>query len=152
MELQLDWRFQTFGELANDELYDILRLRSEVFVMEQRCCYMDMDNKDKECHHLSGYQDGKLMAYSRILRSGLSYPYPSIGRIVVSASGRGTGFGIELLHVSIARLTSLYGNMPIRIGAQLYLKHFYESFGFRQSGDVYLEDRIEHIEMTRFGQ
>lgn len=152
MDLQLDWRFQTFGELTNDELYSILRLRSEVFVVEQQCCFTDMDNKDQECHHLSGYLDGRLVAYSRILKHGLSYEYPSIGRIVVSGLGRGSGLGVELLHVSIARLTSLYGDVPIRIGAQRYLKAFYESFGFRQSGEVYLEDGIEHIEMTRPGQ
>ncbi|MHA4738581.1 GNAT family N-acetyltransferase [Dyadobacter sp. MSC1_007] len=149
MDLQLNWRFQTFGELTNDELYAILRLRSEVFVLEQRCCFLDMDNKDQLCYHLSGYLGDKIMAFSRIVPAGISYEYPSIGRIAVSNQGRGQGFGIELLHVSIEKLESLYGKTPIRIGAQLYLKKFYESFGFRQSGDVYLEDEIEHIEMTR---
>lgn len=149
MDYQLDWRFQTFDELTTSELYGILRLRSEVFVLEQRCCYLDADNKDQRSHHLSGYRNGELMAFSRIVPPGLSYEYPAIGRIVVSPRGRGTGYGIELLRVSIQKLEELYGNVPIRIGAQLYLKRFYESFGFRQSGEIYLEDEIEHIEMTR---
>lgn len=149
MDLQLNWRFQTFRELSNDELYAILRLRSEVFVLEQRCCFLDMDDKDQHCHHLSGYLGNGLMAFSRIVPPGISYEYPSIGRIVVSGRGRARGFGIELLEMSIAKVESLYGKVPIRIGAQLYLKRFYESFGFRQSGDVYLEDEIDHIQMTR---
>ena len=149
MKYQLDWRFQTFDELTTTELYGILRLRSEVFVLEQRCCFLDMDNKDQLSYHLSGYHDGNLMAFARIVPPGLSYEYPAIGRIVVSPNGRGAGYGIELLQVSILKLEELYGNVPIRIGAQLYLKRFYESFGFRQSGDIYLEDGIEHIEMTR---
>jgi ElaA protein len=149
MDFQLDWRFQTFDELTTNELYAILRLRSEVFVLEQRCCFLDMDNKDQQCHHLSGYRDGELVAFARIVPPGLSYEYPSIGRIVVSVKGRGAGYGVELLNVSIQKLEALYGKGAIRIGAQLYLKRFYESFGFRQSGEVYLEDDIEHIEMTR---
>jgi ElaA protein len=152
MNYQLDWRFQTFDELTTTELYGILRLRSEVFVLEQRCCFLDMDNKDQSSHHLSGYRDGELMAFARIVPPGMSYEYPAIGRIVVSPQGRGAGYGIELLNASIQKLEELYGQVPIRIGAQLYLKRFYESFGFRQSSDVYLEDDIEHIEMTRPNQ
>lgn len=149
MDLQLEWRYQAFGALTIDELYGILRLRSEVFVLEQRCCFLDADNKDQHCGHLSGYRDGELVAYARIVPPGVSYEHPSIGRILVSARGRGTGFGIELLNVSIAKVEELYGKVPIMIGAQLYLKKFYESFGFRQTGEVYLEDEIEHIKMTR---
>jgi ElaA protein len=152
MDYQLDWRLQTFDELTTTELYGILRLRSEVFVLEQRCCFLDMDNKDQLSHHLSGYRNGELMAFARIVPPGLSYEHPAIGRIVVSPRGRGAGHGIELLRVSIQKLEALYGKVPIRIGAQLYLKRFYESFGFRQSSDVYLEDDIEHIEMTRSNQ
>jgi ElaA protein len=118
-------------------------------VVEQRCCYLDVDNKDQHCHHLLGYQDGKLMVYSRIVPPGLSYEYVSIGRIVSSMDARGKGLGAELLNVSIKTVEELYGKGIIRIGAQLYLKEFYESFGFQQSGDVYLEDKIEHIQMTR---
>jgi ElaA protein len=149
MSLKLDWRIKTFDELTNEELYQLLGLRCAVFVVEQRCCYLDVDNKDQHCHHLLGYQDGKLMVYSRIVPSGLSYEYVSIGRIVSSVNARGKGLGIELLNVSIETVERLYGKVIIRIGAQLYLKKFYESFGFQQSSDIYLEDKIEHIEMTR---
>lgn len=149
MNLKLTWKLKQFNELSNEELYQVLRLRSEVFVVEQGCNFMDMDNKDQNCMHLLGCKEGDLMAYSRIVPSGLSYEYPSIGRIVVSGKGRGQGLGIELLNISIAKVESLYGKTVIRIGAQLYLKNFYESFRFFQSGEVYQEDMIDHIEMTR---
>jgi len=149
MDLKLNWHFKTFDELSKQELYDILRIRNEVFVVEQRCCYPDLDGKDQKSHHLCGYLNGELMAFARILPAGLSYEFASIGRIAVSGKGRGKGFGIELLNESIAKLEMLYGKSVIRIGAQLYLKRFYESFGFRQTSEVYLEDEIEHIQMTR---
>ena len=149
MELKLDWHCKTFAELTTGELYQILKLRNDVFVVEQKCCYMDLDNKDQKSHHLSGYFNGRLVAFARILPPGVSYEYPSIGRIAVAAEGRGKGFGVELLHVSIEKTEKLYGKSPIRIGAQRYLKKFYESFGFIQSGDIYLEDDTEHMEMTR---
>jgi len=149
MNLKLEWDLKKFSELTNEELYQLLRLRSEVFVVEQGCNFMDMDNKDQKCQHLLGTSDGKLLAYSRIVPSGISYEFPSIGRIVVSGDGRGMGFGIELLNVSISTVEKLYGQVTIRIGAQLYLKKFYESFGFIKSSEIYLEDDIEHIEMTR---
>ncbi|MCF2504420.1 GNAT family N-acetyltransferase [Dyadobacter sp. CY107] len=149
MDLKLDWHFKTFDELNTRELYDILQLRNEVFVVEQKCCFLDLDGKDQKSHHLSGYQNGKLMAFSRIVPPGVSYEYVSIGRIAVSGQGRGMGFGIELLNESIKKVELMYGKSIIRIGAQLYLKTFYGSFGFIQSSDIYLEDDIEHIEMTR---
>ncbi|SKB93793.1 GNAT family N-acetyltransferase [Dyadobacter psychrophilus] len=149
MDLKLDWRFKTFGELTTHELYDILQLRNDVFVVEQKCCFLDLDGKDQKSHHLSGYRDGKLMAFSRIVPPGVSYEFASIGRIAVSGQGRGMGYGIELLNESIKKVEELYGKSIIRIGAQLYLKKFYGSFGFLQSSDIYLEDDIQHIEMTR---
>ena len=149
MNFKLEWKLKKFAELSNEELYQILRLRSEVFVVEQHCNFMDMDNKDQKCSHLLGYDGDRLLAYSRIVPAQVSYEFPSIGRIVVSPQGRGMGLGIELLNVSIAQLETMYGKSKIRIGAQLYLKKFYGFFGFFQSGDIYLEDDIEHIEMTR---
>jgi len=145
----LNWQFKTFDELSKEELYQLLRLRTEVFVVEQRCCFLDMDNKDQLCHHLLGYRDDTLVAVSRIVPPGLSYVYPSIGRIVVSSSARGIGAGVELLNISIDKTEKLYGKTTIRIGAQLYLKRFYESFGFVQTSEIYPEDEIDHIEMTR---
>jgi len=151
MNFKLDWYLKRFEELSIEELYELLRLRSEVFVVEQRCNFMDMDNKDQKCYHLLGRKNGKLLAYARIVPAGLSYAFPSIGRIVVSGDGRGMGFGVELLEVSISKVEQLYGKTTIRIGAQLYLERFYGSFGFQKSSEVYLEDEIEHIEMTRIG-
>lgn len=149
MAYNLSWEFKRFENLSTEELYQILRLRNQIFVVEQHCNYLDLDNKDQQCEHLMGVKDGKLVAYSRIVPAGLSYEYPSIGRIVVAKEGRGHGYGIELLNVSIQRTRDLYGEVPIQLGGQLYLKKFYESFGFVQVSDVYLEDQIEHIVMTR---
>ena len=151
MNFKLDWYLKRFEELSIEELYELLRLRSKVFVVEQRCNFMDMDNKDQKCYHLLGLKDNKLLAYARIVPAGLSYEFPSIGRIVVSGDGRGMGFGVELLEVSISTVEELYGKTTIRIGAQLYLEKFYGSFGFQKSSEVYLEDEIEHIGMTRIG-
>ena len=151
MNFKLDWYLKRFEELSIEELYELLRLRSEVFVVEQRCNFMDMDNKDQKCYHLLGRKNGQLLAYARIVPAGLSYAFPSIGRIVVSGDGRGMGFGVELLEVSISTVEKLYGKTTIRIGAQLYLEKFYGSFGFQKSSEAYLEDEIEHIEMTRIG-
>jgi ElaA protein len=141
------WTCKPFAELTPDELYAILRLRSEVFVVEQNCVFLDMDNKDQQCHHLMGWQDGELLGYTRLLRAGISYVESSIGRVVTSPAARGLGVGRDLMRKSIDTIYTLYGKQPIRIGAQCYLINFYESFGFVQKGEIYLEDGIEHIEM-----
>jgi ElaA protein len=143
------WTFKEFNNLTPSELYAILRLRSEVFVVEQDCVFQDMDNKDQQCHHLMGWQDEKLIACSRLVPPGIAYEDPSIGRVVTSPSSRNSGAGKELMLRSIEQLTKLYGKTPITIGAQLYLKKFYESFGFKQSGNIYDEDGIDHIKMKR---
>ena len=142
-----NWTFKPFRQLSTKELYAILRLRSEVFVVEQNCVFLDMDNKDHHCHHLMGWNGDLLAAYSRIVPAGISYVESSIGRIVTSPAARGNGIGRELLVNSIDHLYTLYGKRDIRIGAQYYLKKFYESFLFVQKGEIYLEDGIEHIEM-----
>lgn len=144
-----NWSLKHFSQLTPDELYAILQLRSEVFVVEQNCVFQDMDNKDQHCYHLMGRNETNLIAVSRIVPPGIAYEYPSIGRVVTSQSARRNGLGKELMIKSISELTNIYGKTPIRIGAQLYLKHFYESFGFVQTSDTYDEDGIDHIEMTR---
>ena len=141
------WTCKKFEELTTMELYAILRLRSEVFVVEQNCVFLDVDNKDLDCHHLMGWEDDQLLGYSRIIDAGISYVESSIGRIVTSPAARGRGIGRQLVTQSIDTLYSLHGKRDIRIGAQYYLKEFYESFGFVQKGDIYLEDGIQHIEM-----
>jgi len=142
-----NWTDKTFDQLRPDELYAVLQLRSEVFVVEQNCVFQDMDNKDQSAHHLMGWQQDKLMGYARIVPAGFSYVESSIGRIVNSPAARGQGIGRELLIQSIDTLYTLHGKRDIRIGAQYYLKDFYSSFGFVQKGEIYLEDGIEHIEM-----
>jgi len=150
--MHLNWKCIFFDDLFNNDLYRILQLRSEVFVLEQQCLYQDMDNKDLQSWHLMGLnKEGELVAYARLLPSGLSYMEPSIGRVVTSPAVRRTGAGKELMQVAIAKCNELFGNNSIKIGAQLYLNKFYESFGFVVSGSVYLEDGIEHVEMTKPG-
>jgi ElaA protein len=146
---KIEWSLKKFEELSSRELYEILRLRSEVFVVEQNCVFLDMDDKDQFSLHLQGRIDGKLAAGVRILPPGLSYEEPSIGRVVSSPLFRRKGVGIELMKTAIQETISLYGNVPIKIGAQLYLKKFYESFGFLQCSETYLEDDIPHIKMIR---
>lgn len=138
-----------FDSLTVKELYAILKLRSEIFVVEQNCVFLDIDGKDLSCQHLMLYQNKELMAYARIVPAGLSFTEPSIGRIVSSHAARGKGFGRQLVSLAIANCQRLYGNKPIKIGAQLYLKSFYESFGFVIYGEEYLEDDIVHVDMIR---
>jgi ElaA protein len=150
MSMELSWQFKSFDALTNAELYALLKLRSEVFVVEQNCVFLDMDDKDEYCFHLLGYKENLLAAYTRIVPKGISYEgYASIGRVVTSPKVRGEGRGKELMEESIKRLEQLFGDVPIKIGAQLYLKSFYESLGFEQFGEVYDEDGIDHIPMIR---
>ncbi len=138
-----------FDSLTNRELYAILRLRSEIFVVEQNCIFLDLDNVDQFCQHLMIMQNQELMAYARLVPPNLTFEYAAIGRVASSRSARGKGFGKRILQVSIENCIRLYGNHSIKIGAQLYLKNFYESFGFAVAGDVYDEDGIDHIQMIR---
>jgi ElaA protein len=144
----MNWSCKKFDELTPRELYACLQLRNEVFVVEQNCVFQDADDKDQKCFHLMGWQQKKLVAYTRIAPAGICYEEISIGRVVTSPSARRKGLGRNLILQSISTANALFGaDIPIKIGAQLYLKQFYESFGFRQSSDVYIEDGIEHIEM-----
>ncbi|WP_276502879.1 GNAT family N-acetyltransferase [Terrimonas pollutisoli] len=145
----LNWSLKKFEDLSPDELYAILRLRSEVFVVEQNCVFLDMDNKDQQCYHLLGWQDDRLAAYTRLVPPGISYEQPSIGRVVTSPAARRGGIGKLLMQKSIDETIKLFGKNSIKIGAQLYLKRFYESLGFVQVGDIYDEDGIDHIKMIR---
>ncbi len=144
----MKWILKKFEELSTDELYAILQLRNEVFVVEQNCVFQDADNKDQAAFHFTGWEIKKLFAYTRIIPPGEAYPEPAIGRVVISPAARGGGSGKELMLRSIQAIRRLFGQVPVKIGAQLYLQEFYSSFGFRQTGAIYLEDGIEHIEMT----
>ncbi|MBN3563907.1 GNAT family N-acetyltransferase [Aliamphritea spongicola] len=142
-----EWRWQTFTQLSNTELYEILALRQQVFVLEQTCLYADMDHKDQQCHHLSGWCEGKLQGYLRVVPPGLVYPEVALGRILTAESARGSGLGRQLVSRALDEVSLLYPGQSVRISAQLYLERFYAGFGFRTVSDPYDEDGIPHIEM-----
>jgi ElaA protein len=150
----LRWRALPFTDLTTTELYQLLRLRAEVFVVEQTCAFQDLDGLDLQAVHLlgetAGAADGPpLLAYSRLLPAGAAFAEASIGRVVTSPRARGTGLGHQLMRESIAELQRLWGPQPIRIGAQAHLRAYYQQNGFKPDGALYLEDGIEHIEMLR---
>lgn len=147
--MELKWKIKPFEALTVNELYDLLKLRSEIFVVEQNCVYLDLDGKDKKALHLLGEYEGKIVAYSRLFDSGISFDNASIGRVVVDANYRDKKWGHELMINAIAGIKSNFDKDKITIGAQLYLQKFYESHGFVQTSEMYLEDDIEHIEMIR---
>lgn len=149
MMMQIQWILKKFDDLKPQELYAILQLRNEVFVVEQNCVFQDADDKDPGCYHLMGWNENRLMAYTRLVPPGHIYKEASIGRVVTSPHVRKSGAGKQLMQESLEKLYGLFGNLPVKIGAQLYLKRFYESFGFKQISDVYLEDGIEHIYMRK---
>ena len=150
--LPITWVCQPFDELTVHELYAIIKLRNEVFVVEQNCVFQDADDKDQFCFHLSGLTiNNKLAAYARLVPAGVSYSYISIGRVITSPGHRKEGFGKALMRQAINECYRLFGKQPIKIGGQLYLKDFYESFGFKQTSKMYLEDDIPHIEMVLEG-
>jgi ElaA protein len=143
------WRVARFDQLTPRELHDAFQLRSAVFVVEQTCPFLDIDGADPACWHILGLQDGKLVAYCRLVPPGVKYPEPSIGRVTSARDMRRTGAGRSLMREALARADALWPRQALRIGAQMYLKAFYESFGFRQSSEPYDEDGILHIEMIR---
>ncbi len=147
--MDLRWIEKEFAALSPYEVYAILQLRNEVFVVEQACVFQDADDKDQESHHLMGFSDGRLVAYTRLVPPGVIYQEMSIGRVVTSGTVRKLGGGRMLMQQSIEHCYRLFGPGTIKIGAQLYLKKFYESFGFRQISEIYLEDGIEHISMRK---
>jgi ElaA protein len=147
----IQFKIKPFPELSSNELYQILQLRSEVFVVEQNCVYQDIDGKDQKAIHVLGYSEGILVAYSRLFKPKDYFEYASIGRVIVKASHRDQKLGHELMRVSIDAITTLFQETKITISAQLYLQKFYESHGFVVVGESYLEDDIPHIEMKKVG-
>lgn len=142
-----EWHWQTFAQLSAAEVYEILALRQQVFVLEQRCLYADIDHKDQQCFHLSGWQDGNLQGYLRVVPPGLAYAEVALGRILTAESVRGTGLGKQLLLRALDEVSLLYPGQSVRISAQLYLQKFYVGFGFKTVSEPYDEDGIPHIEM-----
>lgn len=149
----LFWKIRGFHQLNVFELQAIYRLRQEVFVVEQNCPYLDADGKDQFSEHIFGVDDdGRVMAYCRIVQPGVSYPEVSIGRICTHPETRGTGLGKLIMDKALAFIDDKHGKTGVRIEAQEYLRKFYESYGFETTGDIYLLDNINHIEMVRHSE
>ena len=140
---------KSFSELTTDELYAILQLRSEVFVVEQNCVYQDIDYKDQKAMHILGFKNDKIVAYTRIFKPNDYFLNASIGRVVVAVNERKYGYGHIILKHSIKAIEQYFKQTTIKISAQTYLKFFYESHGFKQIGNEYLEDNIPHIAMIK---
>ncbi|MFK8163577.1 MAG: GNAT family N-acetyltransferase [Lewinella sp.] len=148
--MQLTWYQTTFSNLTTLQLYEVLRLRAKVFVVEQNCVYQDLDDKDQQAVHLLGRaENGELAAYSRLVDKGVSYPdYASIGRVITAPFARGKGLGRPLMQESIRALFDHFGQQSIKIGAQAHLQKYYGSLGFVGVGEVYDEDGIPHRSMV----
>lgn len=142
------WEVLPFRKLPPGMLYDILHLRSAVFIIEQDCIYQDMDYLDQEARHLTAYREKELVAYARLLPANTRFEEASIGRIVTASSVRGTGIGKALVQRSIDYCRNEFKAGRIRISAQCYLERFYSEFGFRNDSAVYQEDGIDHREMV----
>lgn len=140
---------KTFNQLTTEELYQILRLRSEVFVVEQDCVYQDVDNKDQKALHIIGTKNGEIVAYTRIFKPGDYFNNVSIGRVVVSQDQRKYGLGKQIMQASLAAIDQRFPNQPIEISAQSYLLKFYTELGFKVTGEEYLEDGIPHRRMLK---
>lgn len=140
---------KTFTQLTTDELYAILQLRSEVFVVEQNCVYQDIDYKDQKALHILGLKNKDLVAYTRIFKSGDYLDKASIGRVIVRENERKFKYGYEIMQASIKSIKDYYSATTIKISAQVYLKKFYNNLGFTESGEEYLEDGIPHIGMVK---
>ena len=145
--MSLEWKIKRFQELSTAELYDLLQLRSEVFVVEQNCVYQDIDGKDRKALHLIGEYDSKIVAYARLFKAGDYFDEASIGRVVVGANCRDKKWGHELMTQAIRAVKAYFDTMKITISAQLYLQKFYESHGFLVTSETYLEDDSPHIQM-----
>jgi ElaA protein len=147
--MNLEWKIKRFETLSVSEIYNLLQLRSEVFVVEQNCVYQDIDGKDQKALHLLGEDSGHIVAYARLFKPNDYFDQASIGRVVVKPSYRDKKLGHILMREAIYFMKSQLDATKITISAQLYLKKFYESHGFIQTSEMYLEDDIPHIEMKR---
>ncbi len=143
----MNWELKKFNDLSIDELYEIFKIRSEVFVVEQSCPYQDLDSKDKKSWHLFARDNDKIIAYLRILPKGISYSEASLGRVLVKKNYRGRGISKEMMNKAINFVVNEMNEDKIRISAQAYLVDFYKSLGFEEKSDIYLEDDIPHLNM-----
>lgn len=147
--MNIEWKIRRFEALSAKELYNLLRLRSEVFVVEQNCVYEDIDGKDEKALHVIGENEGEIVAYARLFKPNDYFEESSIGRVVVKADYRDKKLGHILMREAVQVIKTHFDETKITISAQLYLKKFYESHGFMQTSEMYLEDGIPHIEMRK---
>ena len=151
VNIQIEWRTKHYDDLSKKELYDAMNLRQVVFVVEQDCPYLDADNRDQNSYHVLGYdKNDKLLAYTRLVPQGTSYPNEAaIGRVTTHPDVRGMGIGKLLMEESIKSFEEVFKTSACRISAQTYLKKYYENFGFEVCSEEYLEDGLPHWEMLR---
>jgi len=142
------WRIKTFDNLNTIELYELLALRQEVFVVEQNCPYLDADGKDQFSWHVLGFDNNILVAYARIVQAGISYNEIAVGRVIVKETHRSKKLGYKLMEKCHEFIESNLGKQTIKLSAQSHLKHFYENLHYISTGKEYLEDNIPHTEMT----
>jgi ElaA protein len=147
--MSLEWKIKRFNELSTTDLYNVLQLRSEVFVVEQNCVYQDIDGKDQKALHLIGEFNARIVGYARLFKAGDYFEEASIGRVVVGTNDRDKKWGHELMQHAIAEIEEYFNTTKITISAQLYLQKFYESHGFVTTSETYLEDDIPHIQMKK---
>jgi len=140
---------KSFEALTKHDLYSLLQLRSEVFVVEQDCVYQDIDGKDQKALHVLGTKNDKIIAYTRIFKPGDYFEESSIGRVVVAKNERQHKYGYDIMNASAEAIQTHFGETVIKISAQLYLKTFYNTLGFSEMGEPYLEDDIPHIAMLK---
>jgi len=145
----LEIKVKNFYELTTIELYDLLQIRSEVFVVEQNCVYQDLDGKDQKALHIIGYKNNKVLAYTRVFEPGVYFDKASIGRVVVKKDQRQYKYGYEIMKASINAIEERFKTTGIRLSAQSYLIKFYNNLEFREVGEEYLEDGIPHIYMIK---
>jgi len=147
--MKIKFKIKRFNELSLSELYEVLKLRSEVFVVEQNCVYLDIDGKDEKALHLLGMFGEELVAYARIFKPGDYFEEASIGRVLVKQIYRNKKWGYDLMNEAIRTTATVLNETQITISAQLYLQQFYKNVGFVRTSDEYLEDAIPHIEMKK---
>lgn len=143
------WKIKSFEEITTPELYEIIRARVDVFVVEQDCPYPDLDGYDQKAIHLWAEQDQSVLAYCRIFNKGIKYPETSIGRVLTTEKARGKSLGKQLIQYAVETIENRFHTGEVRISAQDYLLRFYSGFGFEDTGKKYLEDNIPHTEMFR---
>lgn len=143
----INWKIKSFEQLSSFELYKILQLRINVFMLEQNCLYPECDDKDFSAYHLFGMDENGIIAYARLLAPGISYKDASIGRVIVSPTYRGKKLGYDLMQRAIDSIYVDYPSIDIRISAQAHLQSFYEKLHFIKVSEEYLEDDIPHVEM-----